>query len=327
MTTPPLSTAPQPPRPAFGVAIAVGNQKGGVGKTTNAVHLAAALGLAGHRILLIDLDPAAGATKHLGLPVSSYAGSLELLTTDERVEALAVTDGMPLGVSLVPSRAQLSELDSLLSKFADRTRILERPLAEARGLFDFIIMDTSPSAAATTTVAAYACVEWFLLSAFPHPLAFGGLSEALADIAEVRRHRNAALEVLGVVFSNVDPRATRLRAELEQLVHDALPGRGFETVISQAIAVPETSGHGCTLFQNPKYRDHRVAQQYRCLAAEIEYRALHREAFLEGTLPPLDVEQIALERWHRQEQRSRSGRAARKRSTPRPQLVVLDARS
>jgi chromosome partitioning protein len=288
---------------AKGIAIAVGNQKGGVGKTTNAVHLAAALGHGGYRVLLVDLDPAAGATKHLGLPTGSFAGSLELLTSDERVEALAITDEMPTGVSLIPARPQLAELDTLLSKFVDRTRVLERPLAEAREKFDFIIMDTCPSAAATTTVAAYASVEWFLISAFPHPLSLGGLSEALGDVAEVRRHRNPELEVLGVVFSNVDPRATRLRAELESVVGEALPGRRFETVITQAVAIPEASGKGRTLFQLPRFQEHRAVLQYQCLAAEVEHRVQRRHEFLEGTLTPLDVEQLALEQFERRRRR------------------------
>ena len=80
-------------RERLGVPIAVGNQKGGVGKTTNTVHIAAALGQRGYRSLIIDLDPAAGATKHLGIPVQSYAGTLELLTTSETPRTLAITDG------------------------------------------------------------------------------------------------------------------------------------------------------------------------------------------------------------------------------------------
>ncbi|MFA6043739.1 MAG: ParA family protein [Phycisphaerales bacterium] len=293
--------------PPLGLAIAVGNQKGGVGKTTNAVHLAAACGNSGYRVLLIDLDPAACATKHLGLATNSYAGSLELLTSDERVEALAVTDGMPSGVSLIPSRGQLAELDTVLSKFVDRTRILERPLEEARQRYDFIFLDTCPSAAATTTVAAYASVEWFLISAFPHPLSLGGLSEALNDIAEVRQYRNPELEVLGVIFSNVDPRATRLRGELEFVVGEALPGRQFETVITQAIVIPECSGKGRTLFQLPKHQEIRSAQQYMCLAAEVEHRVLHRAAFIDGSLPPLDVEQLVQDRLGLVNKRTRRG--------------------
>ncbi|MCC6357378.1 MAG: ParA family protein [Phycisphaerales bacterium] len=274
---------------ALGIAIAVGNQKGGVGKTTNSVNIAAALGQGGYRCLIIDLDPAAGATRHLGVPENSFAGTLELLTTDETVASLAIADRMPTGVHLVPSRPQLSELDSLLSKFTDRTRLLDRPLEEARPSYDFVILDTAPFAAATTTVAAYAAAEWILLSAFPHPLSLGGLTEAFNDIADVRRHRNPRLEVLGVVFTNVDGRATRLRSQLEQVVSTSLPGRRFETSISQAVILAELSGRGKTIFQLPRFADVAVARQYLRLAAEIEQRVRNRTEFLAGSMPPLEA--------------------------------------
>ena len=267
--------------------IAIANQKGGVGKTTNSVHVAAAFGLAGYRCLIIDLDPAAGATKHLGVAANSFAGALELLTSEEPIQNLVITERLPKGVDLIASRPQLSELDTLLSKFVDRTTILDRPLADARTRYDFVFLDTPPSAAATTTVAAYAAAEWFLLSAFPHPLSLGGLTEAFNDIADVRRRRNPRLEVLGVVFTNVDGRATRLRAELEAVVNEALPGRRFETSISQAVTLPELSGRGKTLFQLPHFTKLTVANQYLRLAAEIEYRVRNRETFLAGELPPL----------------------------------------
>lgn len=271
-----------------GIVIAVGNQKGGAGKTTSTLHVAAALGQRGYRCLVIDLDPAAGATKHLGVPVHSFAGSLELLATDEKVENLVITEEMPQGIHLIPSRPQLSELDNLLSKFTDRTKILERPLAEAKALYDFIFLDTAPSAAATTTVAAYSTAQWFLLSAFPHPLSLGGLTEAFHDIADVRKHRNPGLEILGVVFTNVDGRATKLRSRLEAVVNDVLPGRRFETSISQAVIIPQASGQGKTLFQLPNYGGINVALQYLRLSAEVEHRVMHREAFLAGTLGPVD---------------------------------------
>lgn len=268
----------------LGVVIGVGNQKGGVGKTTNTVHLAAALGQRGYRCLIIDLDPAAGATKHLGVPENSFAGSLELLTAAETVENLAIADRLPVGVHLVPARPQLSELETVLSKFVDRTRILDVPLAIARNLYDFVFLDTAPAAGAVTTVATYSSAEWFLLSAFPHPLSLGGLTEAFNDIADVRRHRNPDLEVLGVVFTNVDGRATRLRNELEACVAAALPNRQFQTSISQAVILPEVSGRGKTLFQLPKFERYPVALQYMQLAAEVEQRVRHRTEFLTGTL-------------------------------------------
>jgi len=273
----------------LGILIAIGNQKGGVGKTTVTVNLAAALGVGGYRCLVIDLDPAAGATKHLGVSVKSFAGSLELLSTDEAVDALVITERMPKGVHLVPSRPQLSELDSQLSRYVDRTRILERGIAEARAQYDFILLDTAPSAADTTTVAAYATAEWFLLSAFPHPLSLAGLTEALNDIADVRQQRNSRLEILGVVFSAVDGRATRLRSQIEHVVAEALPGRQFDTSISQAVILQELTGRGRTLFQMPGYTRIPVANQYLRLAAEVEHRTLNRDQFLAGQLDALSA--------------------------------------
>lgn len=271
-----------------GVVIAVGNQKGGVGKTTNTVHLAAALGLLGYSCLIIDLDPAAGATRHLGVPADSFAGTLEMLTSDETVDGLTVTSRLPAGVSLVPARSQLSEIDSVMSKFVDRTRLLERPLQEARVTYDYVLLDTGPSPGFPTTVAAYAAADWFLLSAFAHPLSLGGLTEAFRDIADVRCHRNPALEVLGVIFTNIDRRATRLRGQLEAAVAEAMPGRRFATSVSQAVIVPEVSGQGITLFQLPGWERLPVAMEYLNLAGELDHRVRNRDSFLAGTLAPLD---------------------------------------
>lgn len=275
-----------------GVVIAVGNQKGGVGKSTNTVHLAAALGQRGLRSVILDLDPAAGATKHLGIPANSFAGTLELLTTDESIDSLAISERMPAGVHVVPSRAQLSEIDTLLSKYVDRTRILDRAIAQARTRYDFIFLDTGPAAAFTTTVAAYSAAEWFLLSAFAHPLSLGGLTEAFNDIADVRKHRNPNLEVLGVVFTSVDARATRLRHQLETVVNEALPGRRFQTWTSQAVIVPEVSGQGKTLFQLPRFESIPVAAQYLRLSIELEHRVRHRDEFIAGILPPPELESV-----------------------------------
>ena len=272
-------------RKRLGAVITVGNQKGGVGKSTNTVNLAAALGLRGYRSLIIDLDPHAGSTINLGVPVKSYAGTLELLTSDETPQSLAIRSKLPRGVHLVPSRAQLAELDNLLSKYADKTRILERPIAQARPDYDFIWLDTPPHAAALTTVAAYSTAEWFLISAFPHPLSMHGINEALKEIADVRRFRNPYIEILGVLLTCVDTR-TKLATDIEQLIQQQMPGRGFVTQTTQANVVNRASEKGKTLFQIPAYTKHKVALAYRNLAIEIEHRVTNRDEFLNGTLSP-----------------------------------------
>ncbi len=266
--------------------IAIGNQKGGTGKSTVTVHLAAALGLMGRRCLVVDLDPAAGATKHLGVPPEGFAGTLELLTGDEPVEGFVITRDMPRGVELIPSRPQLSDLDSLLSRFHDRTRLLDRLVQETRASYDFILFDTAPTAAFPTTVSAYSVAEWFLLTAFPHPLSLAGLTEAFRDIADVRRLRNPALEVLGVLLTNVDRRARRLRSQVEETLAAAVPGRLFQTSIAQAVAIPESSGRGCTVFQLPGGEHLPSARQFLDLAWEVTHRIDHRDDFLRGVLPP-----------------------------------------
>lgn len=268
--------------------IAVGNQKGGVGKSTNTVHLAAALGEKGYRCLIVDLDPTAGSTKLLGIDTEAFAGTFELLTGEEELEGLAVKEGMPTGVALIPARIQLAALESELSRnrFSEKTKILLEPLRAARKLYDFVFLDTPPSPGDITTVAAYASADWFLLSVFPQPLAVGGLCDAINDIALVRQTSNRRLEVLGVIIGSVK-RNTSLWLEIEQLIKNHFPGREFKTAISQSVVIERLSGEGITLFQNKRLSKHKLADEYRALAAEIEWRVLNREKFI-AVKPPKD---------------------------------------
>jgi chromosome partitioning protein len=228
----------------------------------------------------------------LGIPPEGFLGTLELLTTEETPLTLAISEGMPTNVHLIPARTELADLDKVLSKFVDKTNILERALSLARPGFDFILLDTPPNPAAPTTIGVYSSAEWFLLSVFPHPLSIGGLNEAFKDIADVRTRKNPSLEVMGVVITAVDGR-TNLWREVADTIAAALPGRAFQTKISQAIEIAKIAGLGKTLFQTRNGMKHEVADQYRRLAQEITYRALHREEFIGGRLPERTTSQDA----------------------------------
>ena len=262
--------------------IAVGNQKGGVGKTTNAVHMAAALGDMGRKCLLIDLDMNQGATRHLGVPSNSFLGSYEVLTGEERPEDVIITNGdddveLPNNVDLVAASRKLENTEQALlakSKFIVEQDILIKPLQGLLGKYDYIFLDTAPNASAPT-VAAYKAARWFILVAMPDPLAITGLNDALVDVRDAQNNGNRELEILGVVLSAVDGRRTRLASALIDYVEKTFcfednTSAKFQTTISRSVVIHEAQKLGKTLFEcNPQ---HKVCGQYRKLAREIEVR-------------------------------------------------------
>ena len=265
--------------------IAVGNQKGGVGKSTLSVHLAAALGELGRQCLLWDLDMNRGATLQLGLPAEMpILGSYEILTGEEDPSEVVVRQGdiegldLPKNVSLIPARRNLEGIDAVLSvkyKFGNPKDIL-RPLVESlRGDYDYIFLDTAPNLT-IPTVAAYKAADYFLLSAIPEPLAVGGLNDALADIATVRQQGNPTLRLIGVVLSAIKGRSTRLQRELIGYVQDTFDHasdpyiRSYKAQIAETTYICESQKQGKTMFQ--LYPTHKVTEQFRELGREIEAR-------------------------------------------------------
>lgn len=260
--------------------IAVGNQKGGVGKTTTAINLAAALGTLGKRSLIIDLDANCGATRSLGVPPDSYQGSYEVLLGDEDPVTVALeTDPeegieFPQGVTLIPANRDLERVDAELIKvhrLTDYRDCLRRPIEKlvATGMWDFVFLDTAPNIS-TPTAAAYRVAEWFILTATPERLAIEGLNDAMSDIETVRGHTNPNLKLLGVVLSCVNKR-TRLATEIigwveETFAHAGLFG-DFKNRISRSVAVPDAQQTGRTIFQTEP--DHKVTDEYRKLAREM----------------------------------------------------------
>ena len=265
--------------------IAVGNQKGGVGKSTLSVHLAAALGEMGRRCLVWDLDMNRGTTLQLGLPAEMpVLGSFEVLTGAEDPAEVVVRPGdiegieLPLNVHLIPARRNLEGIDAVLSskyKFGNPKDIL-RPLVNGlRSGYDYIFLDTAPNLT-IPTVAAYKAADYFLLSAIPEPLAIEGLNDALADIATVRQQGNPSLRLIGVVLSAIKGRSTRIQRELISYVQETFDKgadsfiRSYRAQIAETTYICESQKQGKTMFQ--LYPTHKVTEQFRELARELETR-------------------------------------------------------
>lgn len=262
--------------------IAVGNQKGGVGKTTNSVNLAAALGEMGRKCLIIDLDANQGTTRHLGVPSQSFLGTYEVLIGEEQPADVIITNGeddvqLPKNVDLICGHRKLEGIEDALrkhSKFIVEQDILIKPLKTLQGKYDYIFLDTAPNANAPT-VAAYKAARWFILAAMPSPFAIAGLNDALMDIQDAQNNGNPELEVLGVILAGVDGRRTRLATALIDYVDktfrfDEKTSAKFKTVISRSVVIDESQKAGKTLIET--HPDHKVADQYRSLAKELEAR-------------------------------------------------------
>lgn len=262
--------------------IAVGNQKGGVGKTTNTVHIARALAERGRKVLIIDLDMNRGATCHFGVVGEAFMGSYEILVGVEQASGLVLTRGvedvsLPENLDLISAARKLEGIDQALaqkSKFITPREVLSEPLMSLRGEYDYIFLDTAPNAT-TPTIAAYLAADYFILSAMPDPFAIAGLNDALMDIRDAQQRGNPGLRLLGVVLSGVDKRtllANTLADFVEKTfqVNETSESMRFKTTIGRSTVIPVTQKAGKTLFETHPH--HRVTEEYRMLATEIEER-------------------------------------------------------
>lgn len=261
--------------------IAVGNQKGGVGKTTNTIQLAGALAERGRLSLIIDLDMTSGATKALRAPTEGWISSFELLTGSENAEDTIIRNDeeevpLPPNVHLVPSSRKLAELDTFLAQnpWVIHQDLLVEPINRLRGRYDYIFLDTPPQKT-KTTIPALKVADFVLLTAMPDHLAVSALGEALQDIATAQKRANPNLTLLGVIVCAMPRPKTRLARELVSYVErTCVDPQGntlkLKTEITRSVVLQEAQRMGKTIFQYQG--DHTVADQYRAAALEFEAR-------------------------------------------------------
>jgi chromosome partitioning protein len=245
--------------------LAITNQKGGVGKTTTAINLAACLVERGKRVLLVDTDPQANASSGLGFDKavirrSVYDSLVNGLPLDQVV---LVTSRV--GLDLAPASAALAGAEVELVAMSRREYRLEQALAPVRGRYDYVLMDCPPSLG-LLTVNALVASDGVLVPIQCEYLALEGLSRLIDTVRLVRDSLNPRLRLAGIVMTMFDPR-TNLSTQVVQDVVKHFPKEIFKTIVPRSIRLSEAPSYGRTILEYDNTS--RGAQAYRALAEEL----------------------------------------------------------
>jgi chromosome partitioning protein len=243
---------------------AFANQKGGVGKTTTAINLAACLAEAGERAVVVDLDPQANATSGLGMRANGTS-TYDLLDGAPLSE-LAKPTQFP-NLFLVPSRPELAGAAVELSRRDDGERFLAEALANADG-FDFVLLDCPPSLG-PLTVNALAAADRVIVPVQTEYYALEGLAQLVQSINLIKTRLNPRLSIAGVLLTMADAR-TKLSADVEAEVRKHFGELVFDVVVPRSVRVAEAPSHGLPVTHYD--RRSRGAEAYWKVAMELVER-------------------------------------------------------
>jgi len=245
--------------------IAVVNQKGGVGKTTTAINLGAALAEVGHPTLLIDLDPQANSTSGLGLdPSRARLSVYHLLTGEATIEQVAQPTGVA-GLTLVPSHIDLAGAEIELAGEQERESLLRKALAGTPDGIQIVIIDCPPSLGLLTLNALVAATSMLIPTQCEY-FALEGLRHLMYTHQLVRSRLNPRLAIAGILMTQFDARTT-LAWDVLQSVRRSHPHHVLDTLIPRNVRLSEAPSHGKSVIEyDPTCRG---AAAYRALAKEL----------------------------------------------------------